>query len=281
MSLPEYVSYSSRKCYETCPGQYEFRYILKSPDLSDSTGSLFGLIIGKVFEWFYVRKLWMQPNPIVACENVVDEAAIWAYADKKLFFDRDAPLYLNLVAQVKMRIPSSIAIIRQHKLLASVSLAEVNLNVVHGDEKSGRSIKLGGRADFIHFHSNSDFWIVDGKASRHREQYTDPEQLIWYALQYYLKFHEAPSRLGFLYWSFPEDPIQWIAYDEDAMRRSLKRTYDVAGKIQLRQFAPSVSSACNLCGYIDSCPDGREYVRDMKLKSTVTQDNSVFGLEEV
>lgn len=275
-----YLSYSGRKSYLTCPRQYHFRYVLKDPTRSDPRGSIFGSAIGKVFQWFYDRRLWAEPDPGAACLAVVDEAMEAVFREEK-FDPSSDPGFRSMTRQDMVHyVPAGVETIRKLGLLTVNSRAEVDLTVLYGNEKYGMSIKMGGRADFVHSSDMLNVAIIDGKASKHREKYVDSEQLIWYAVQHYIKYHVAPVRLGFVFWSFPDDPIKWIAYDSQAMRASIDRTFDVAKKIELKAFDATPSGACHRCNYKDRCDDGRKYLSQRKKETGGGYiENSIFDLE--
>jgi hypothetical protein len=143
------------------------------------------------------------------------------------------------------------------------------------------TVKLGGRADFIHGTGRENLWIIDGKASKHREKYVDSEQLIWYGVQHYVKFHAFPNRLGFLFWSFPADPVSWIEFGPDDMRKSVDKTFEVAKKIRLKQFEATPTSECYRCDYKDRCDDGKRWIANRKMETGGRIESSIFDPEIV
>jgi len=190
------------------------------------------------------------------------------------------PIYIaNVEEELNEFVPKGVDVIRAHKLLSPNSRAEIDLTVNYTSQKHGMTIRLGGRTDFVHYHSPSDVWILDGKGSRHREKYVDSEQIIWYATQHYIKYHVATTRLGFLYWRFPNDPIQWIEYDEQSMRDSLNRTFDIAKRIRLNMFEPKPSSSCHRCDYRPHCSEGTRYLAERRVETGGRIESSIFDLD--
>lgn len=279
-----YLSYSGRKAYLTCPKQYEFRYITKPPISPDKTGSFFGSIIGKLFEWFYTNQLWAKSDPLAACLDLLPEAMQSVFSAEE-YDPRSNPDFVRELRENLIKhVPIGIDIIRKYELLTPVSRAEEDLSCVYTPPDSDFSIKLGGRADFIHGKNKLDIWIVDGKGSKHREKYVDSEQLIWYAVQFYLRYHVAPTRLGFLFYQFPDDPIQWIAYDGNTMRASVATTVDVCKKIRLRMFDAKPSDECGNCDYRNLCDEGRKFFAKKKADSPggrIDLDNCLFEMEQI
>lgn len=273
-----YLSYSGYKCYVVCPKKYEFVYIIKDKVYSDPKDSFFGSSIGKVMEWFYSQYLWTSSDPVDAALELIEPAMDAAFADKH--WDRNIdPVFVNMLrGEMRESIPHALEIVRKNRLLSSTSRAEVDLSVNYYSPSENMTIRMGGRADFIHG-QDTDIWIIDGKASKHREKYADSDQLIWYATQHFIKYHVAPSRLGFIYYKFPEDPIQWIAYDSQAIRDGINRTFDVAKKIKLEMFQPSPSTACNICNYRTKCDEGSRFVAEHKVATGGRITESIFSLE--
>jgi len=272
-----YLSYTGRKTYLTCPRKYWYRYVKKQEVPEDPRKAMFGLAMGKVFEWFYNRRFWLEPDPVRKCLEASD-TAIDDVCDERRF---DWKLHQNFLGElrrdVRKFIPHAVESIRAHKLLTACSRSEVDLSVYYA--RDGVKMRLGGRADFIH--GPKPLWIVDGKGSVHREKYVDSEQLIWYALLHYIKHHVAPDRLGFLHYRFPDDPMQWIVYDEQAMRSLLDKTFAIAGLILGGAFDPSPSGDCHRCEFRVLCSDGTKHLASRRVASGGRIGTSIFDVEDV
>lgn len=272
-----YLSYSGRRSYLLCPTQYKFQYIDHYDRITDPKQTMFGSVIGKVFEWFYSRKIWSEPDVKNSLLSLINPAIKLISEKEKFDVNSDLIFMQSLRDELQYYITCGIDTIRNNKLLTPDSRAEVDLTIMY---TRGITIKIGGRADFIHGDRNNT-WIIDGKGSKYRDKYLDSDQLIWYALQYYLKYHIAPTRLGFVFWKFPEDPIQWIDYDNNSLRASLNLTFEIAEKIRNREFGLKLSNACKFCGFHQYCSDGREYVKAMQVESVKYVENSIFDLEQL
>jgi hypothetical protein len=277
-----YLSYSGRKTYLGCPYKYELRYVRKDKVIFDPRKAMLGNVIGKIFEWFYERRAWATSDPVQATTSWIDDACRVIY-EQEHFDPQSDPAFVTLLRQDLHRfVPTGVEIIRAHELLTPQSVAELDLTVEYTSQKhDGLTLKLGGRTDFRHLKSDKSVWLMDGKASKHREKYVDSEQLIWYAVQHYLKYHVAPTRLGFMFWCFPDDPIKWIAYDNQAMRASLDLTFAVAKKIRLKQFDPTPSGECHRCDYSSKCEEGQKYLARRRVETGGRIENSIFDLESV
>ncbi len=274
-----YLSYSGRHTYLVCPRKYYFMYVLRDRTRGDPRRSFLGSAIGKVYEWFYSNQYWARPDPVAAALASVDDALNWTYQKEHWSPATDPAFCTILRRDLQKFIPEGIEIIRQNGFLTPRSQAEIDLTSVYTSPKDGMTLKLGGRADFLHGQSATDMWLLDGKASKHREKYVDSEQLIWYAVQYYVKYHVAPSKLGFVFWCFPEDPVKWVVYDNRAMRESIAKTFEVAKKIQLKMFDPVVSGECQRCDFIGRCEEGQRHVAKKKVESGSRIESSIFDLE--
>lgn len=278
MSSDLYLSYSGRKAYLICPKRYKLRYIDGILIPSDPENTIFGATIGKIFEWFYNNRLWLSDAHAAVISAI--EPAIEDITSDKKFDPMSHPDFMReLRADLHEFVPAGLETIRKHGLLSINSRAEVKLHVTHYNPKFGLTLRLGGYADFVHI-DGEQVWILDGKGSKWREQYIDIEQVIWYAVQFYLKFHIAPTRLGFIHWRFPEDPVQWVMYDEQSIRNSLNETFQVARNIKSGLFDAKTSGECRLCSHKDDCKEGKQYLATRRVEANGRIKNSIFGIEE-
>lgn len=281
MNTDMYLSYSARKTYLGCPKAYHYRYILKDKTKGDPRDRMFGIIIGRVFEEFYNKHIWKDPKVeqllLRECSIAIDDTF-----DKEGYVrGTDREYESGLKKDLAAFIPAGLEVIRKQKLLTPHSKAEVDLTVKYQSGSMSYAIKMGGRADFIHGNSLTDITILDGKASKHREKYVDSEQLVWYATQYYLKHSEAPKRLGFIFWSFPEDPVLWVSYTSDDMRKCVKTTIDVVESIKREEFEASPGKECNLCSYKGTCEEGIRHLAQLRVNRSGRIDTDLFDVEAV
>lgn len=261
MSYDIYLSYSGRASYLLCPKKYWFGYLCEEKLPRDPRNTLFGTVQGKVFEWFYVRAAWAEPDPVKTTMSFVEPAMKWTFEHEKWDPDQDPALVANIREGVTDLVPSTIDVIRTNRLISPATRCEYNLQLDCSHEGYDFLVRLGGKADFLHVFPTGN-WIIDGKASSYREKYVDIEQVIWYGVQHYLKFHVAPARLGFLYYRFPKDPLQWVDFTEESIRNSLKTTFETAKKIRLNMFDPTPSFECKRCDFRPRCPEGQKFLTD-------------------
>ena len=276
-----YLSYSGKKSYVTCPKQYEYKYILKEKAISNPKDILFGNIMGKIFEWFYNKKLWLRADIDSYLLNIVVDEAISECSSKVNFdLNSDIEFKSKLIKDVNGFVVSTLRVIRDQKLLSPISKSEIDLTSFYFDKESKITLKIGGRADFIHYFNNENIWIMDGKGSKYREKYIDSDQLIWYAVQHYIKYHIVPNRIGFLFYRFPSDPIKWIMLDDQLMREHVKRTIKSALQIMNGMFDPTPSIECRHCSFQSNCNDGIKYLADRRNKDGPFKSD-IFDLEMV
>ncbi|KKL72964.1 hypothetical protein LCGC14_2079660 [marine sediment metagenome] len=274
-----YLSYSGRKTYLVCPKDYWYRYEVRDKTRLDRQKSFFGQAIGTVFEWFYGKRVWAMDN-VTASTVAMIEPALTMILQKEGFDPASDPYVIGAIKEdLHTFVPKGVETIRANKLLTDNSRAEVDLTVVYTDQKTGLTVKMGGRADFVH--GCRDPSILDGKGSAHREKYVDSQQVIWYALLHYLRFHVAPSRIGFVYWRFPDDPLQWVSYDSQSLRDCVDQTFKVVQKILNKSFGPTPSPECNGCHYRQKCEEGIKYLEARKVENDGRFDHSIFEVERL
>lgn len=278
MGYDAYLSYSGRKIYLTCPKKYKHRYIDNLVPEFNPQNVMFGSVIGRIFELFYEKRLWMAPDVDQRMLSLIEPITAEIAKEKKFDPAADPQFTRQLSTDLERYVPAGMQTIRKHRLLFLDSRAEVKLNVVH--QMEGLRFMIGGRADFIH-RDGDEIWILDGKGSKYREKYIDIEQVIWYAVQFYLKYHVVPTRLGFIHWMFPEDPLQWVMFDADTLRGSLNKTYRSIQKIRNKEFDPKPSNECERCDYKDSCKEGKQYIAAHCIEKGSRIESSVFGLESL
>jgi hypothetical protein len=288
MNTPRYdfqISFSKYKVYASCPKKFHLKYILREVGVEfDETSAIFGIAIGKVFEWFYSRKYWCESNSLEVCIGSIEEAITYAFNDKKLNKNGDLTFLRELREKMHTYVPHGVSIIRENRFLSVMSDVEVDLTAVYKMPGQDLTLKIVGRPDFIHGSSKDDVFILDGKSSVHRGKYADNDQLILYAFLFYLRYNVVPRRLGFIFWQFPDTPISWIDYDANSFRSTVKKLFDASKKIcVLKEFDPTPSKDCTLCPYKSGCKEGNDYMDIMGYgsKEKIDLSNSLFQVEFV
>jgi CRISPR/Cas system-associated exonuclease Cas4 (RecB family) len=238
---------------------------------------MFGSIIGKIFEWFYNNRIWAGPNVLLNVMALIPKAMDRIFQHEKFDPLSDTWYVDNIKYELEQLVPHALEVIRKYHLISPNSVAELDLTQLYYSAEHNLTVKFGGKSDFIHYDRGVS--ILDGKASKHRELYSDTNQLIWYALLHYLKFRVAPSRIGFIYWRFPKDALQWVDYDAQSLRKLRNRTLTTVQNILNKKFDPTPSAACKLCSYNQTCQPGIKYLADHRVASVNRVESSVFDIE--
>lgn len=296
-----YLSFSGYKKKRDCGFAYWNEYINKTrtgePD--DRLGSIYGSVVGRLFEEFYKDKLWRMGNPqetlmnrVEATVNEIIRRETTPWKDKPggvLLWKGEGPgqnpqgMYTDreeLIADVRDTIPRGFRIIRQHRLVGPRTDAEFKLDYVTENKDI-----LGGRADFIidRVPPQSDTVIVDGKGSRHRGKYVDPQQLQWYAMLFWKHTGKLPDKLAFLFWRYgPDECMDWLDVVEDDVAELYETANDTIKGIQTSEkmllpgsspevargvFLPKANDKnCRFCPYASLCPPGQKIQEKLKSK---------------
>jgi len=276
-----------------CLYEYWHVYVNETPHSlpNDRLGAIYGIVVGKIFEIFYNERLWRTRNTRQVLSDRVEgeisralEEAVkpskgrpggvirWrgegeGQNPRGLYVDRQ-----ELMEDVLCGIEVGLDSIKKNLLVGRDAVAELKLDTTIGGHR------IGGRADFIMTRvQHRDRIIVDGKGTKKRGDYTDPLQLLWYAMLYREKEGRLPDSTAFLYWKF-EHPISmdWYTFtDEDAdkLRQKFLRVVTAVERLTRRVgvgkkpslevirniFPPEPSiSNCMFCPYAqeDVCPGG-------------------------
>ncbi len=299
-----YLSYSGYKKLD-CHFAYYNDYIAHTPKdgVDDRLGSIYGSVVGKLFEDFYAQKLWKKSEPQAYLMGLV-EKTVDKTIQRETTAWRDRPagtllwkgtgegqnpkgMYANreeLIADVRDAVARGFQIIRHHRLLGPRTDAEYKLDYeFEGDI-------YAGRADFViqRTKPHLDLLIVDGKGSQHRGRYVDPKQLQWYAMLFWLHSLKEgkpllPDKLAFLYWrSKPEECMDWLDISEGDVMELFENVKDTVQEIKRLEkmvlpnapidgvrgvFKPKANEKnCRFCPYASICPPGAKVQAALKEK---------------
>lgn len=281
-----YLSYSGYKLFKSCPRAFYHRYLDKTvpPERENKVNSLYGTVVGLLFETFYAERLWSQKGVAALlgarAAATLDQAIVREQRGGMVDFSDPKSNYKSkdaLLDDIRAAIPRGLGIIRHHRLLGKDALAEVKLDWTTGPHT------IGGRADFIltRIAPDNDLLILDGKGSKWREKYVDVTQLHWYAMLYQKHHGRLPDRLGFVFWRCEAgEAVDWVEVDEgvtDSLCRDVVRTMDEIAaqwgemeKLGTNERLPLVMEhygakpdrgGCRLCAYSSVCPEGRSLLR--------------------
>lgn len=180
----------------------------------------------------------------------------------------------GLLEDIRLGIPRGIRIIREHRLLGPIAVAEMKLDHRYDNHM------VGGRADFvIEREKEKDVIILDGKGSKHGKKYVEDAQLKWYAFLYEQKTGRLPDKLGFVFWRFDGDKaLHWIPVDRDDIHTLKEEVLGTMTRIEAsvkhlnlltekpkaafearEEFFPAQPSfSCNLCSFLGLCDEGKK-----------------------
>jgi hypothetical protein len=173
-------------------------------------------------------------------------------------------------------------------------------------------LPVGGRADVILRRDDTGITILDGKNGRRYKDkktggymtYTDPDQLRWYALCFYIAYRKLVDRLGFVYYRYPwgaprvdadgipvlddqgepvlEQGVEWVTYTKEDLQGLADRAIKARRGMDREKFDPNpVPSYCRLCDFETVCPQRQEQrKRNAKSRKSSEMFDVLEGLQE-
>jgi len=284
--------WSSLKTYEECPRKFLWGRGYKEIDVGGGPGrrkpvpvrrsahhAVLGIAIQEVIERFYNDELWLLVSPQELLPRLMEitEKTLSRELASKYVDWREAPTREEMEKLAKAAVVGYIHTLKKHNLLGPYAKAEVDLTAY-----LNKWVPIGGRADMIIRRADTGVTILDGKNSKRYKNkkkaggwitYTDPDQLRWYALCYYLCYNkQLPDRVGFVYFRYPSgDPvldtegketgeiepgIEWVNFTLDDLRGLGQRALDAKKGMDREQFEPVPSPpTCRFCDYETVCAE--------------------------
>lgn len=303
MSTRRFTLYwSSMTTYEACPQSFLWGRGWGTIDLGQGPGrpkkvpvqssehhAIMGIVLANFWEWLYNEEQWKHPEGLV--DRMLDRArkefsrlCMSKYVDWRL-----APSREEMWQILEDGIRGYFRTMKHHKLLGPYARSEVDLVCY-----INKWTPVGGRADLI-FRRNEDgkdlITILDGKNSRRYKgskgklfTYTDPDQLRWYAMCFYLSYKRMPDRLGFIYFRYPygqekldgdgdpipavdengiplghneiEEGVEWVDFTRDDLKGIAQRAVDAMRGMNREKFeARPEPKTCKFCAYETVCPE--------------------------
>jgi CRISPR/Cas system-associated exonuclease Cas4 (RecB family) len=291
-----YLSYTGFTTFRNCKRAYYYKYIFK-PILAKPVNRvhmLYGDVVGKLFEKFYIDQIWrnreMIPILLSHVRPILNKVVIQEI-NKGGVFDWTEPglkpgtrSIIEVEQEVRESIPRGVRSILRHRLLGVDVGTEVVLN-----SRVGGNV-LAGRADFIihRLRPYNDLVIIDGKGSRWREKFTDDRQLRWYSMLYQLRNKKIPDHVGFLYWRESEDTsLDWKEVSQTELNDLQNAALEMIKEIlELKKqsgnatavFLATSGSRCQFCDYRQICPEGTR-ILSVNTKSQI-REGAKCGVEE-
>ena len=241
--------------------------------------AVLGTVIQAVVERFYSDALWASLGPEVLRERLLQLAdEHFKLEIARRFIDwRLSPTRQEMEQTIRDGVLGYMKTLKAHRLLGSYAKAEVDL-VGYVNNYT----PIGGRADVVIKRDqdpNKGTMIIDGKNGKRYKDghgglktYTDPDQLRWYALCFYLAYHHLPDRLGFCYYRYPygspaldangrptgktEEGIEWVTFTQEDLKGLAQRAVDARKGMDFEKFpAKPDPQGCRFCDYDTVCPE--------------------------
>lgn len=239
--------------------------------------AVMGIAIQYVIERFYNDELWkflrgrqLQKRLLELTEKETNRLLAKKYIDWT-----ESPPKDDLRQIIRDGVLGYLHTLKKHRLLGEYAQAEVDL-VGYVDKWN----PIGGRADMIIRRPDTGVTILDGKNSkRYKDKktggwmtFTDPDQLRWYALCYYIIYKKLPDRLGFVYFRYPagspvidpsgkdtgelEEGIDWVDCTMEDVKGLAQRALDARKQMNFEKFPANPSyQTCKFCDYETVCPE--------------------------
>lgn len=256
------------------PGQKKPKPIQKSEH-----HAVMGTAIQAVIEKFYNEGLWKILAPMELRDRLLEMGkeefrleCSRRFIDWRLCEPREEQEKLVLDG-----ILGYMKTMKAHKLLGPYARCEVDM-VGYVNKYT----PIGGRADLTIRRDTEPrlgVTILDGKNGKRYKDgkggwmtYTNPDQLRWYALCFYLMYRKLPDYLGFLYYRFPygapvidpdgvdtgktEEGVEWVTFTLEDLKGLAQRAVDARKAMDKEKFQATPSSkTCRFCDYETVCPD--------------------------
>lgn len=272
------------------------------PVKSSEHHSLMGNVIQIVLENMYNQELWRDGANLKArLKELLDKE--FTLALNKAYIDwrrMDCPPQTEMYQICWDGIWGYIKTMKQHKLLGPYARCEVELPAW-----VNKYTPINGRADFIIRRDDVGIMILDGKNSKTKGKYTDPDQLRWYALCFWLAYSQMPSKLAFVYYRYPygklvvddegnplkdengnetgqvEEGLDWVEFTEADLKGIAQRAVDARKGMDFHKFDPNPEpSICKFCDFETVCEARKETKRTRNRKTTLEQIENADGLIE-
>ena len=305
---PKFTMYwSNLEMYEDCAQKFLWSRGWHDIDLGNGLGrsktrpvkssehhALMGNVIQKVIENMYNQELWRDgANLKNRLKDMLDKEFTLALAKAYIDWGRpDCPPQTELYSICWDGVSGYLKTMKQQKLLGPYARAEVELPAL-----VNKYTPINGRADLIIRRDDVGVLILDGKNAKTKGKYTDPDQLRWYALCFWLAYDQMPNKLGFVYYRYPygkpildeegketgeiEQGVDWVDFTEADLKGIAQRAVDARKGMDFHKFDPKPDpSVCKLCDFETVCDARKATKRTRNRKTTLEQVANADGLLE-
>lgn len=318
---PRTLYYSPFDMYENCPQNFLWSKGWGTIDLGYGPGkrkplpekksehhAVMGTAIQAVIERFYNDQLWRLLTPIQLRDRLMelaDQEFKLELARRYIDWGKAMPRE-EMEKLIKDGIRGYIRTLKHHLFLGPYAKAEVDL-IGYVNQYT----PVGGRADLIIRREDTGVTILDGKNSKRYKDghgglmtHTNPDQLRWYALCYYLAYHKLPDRLGFVYYRYPygapmcdvdgfpildemgtqkiEEGVEWVSFTMEDIKGLGQRAVDASHSMFKEHFPPQPTpKGCKYCDYLSICPERQAQIaanrRSPSKKNEVIKEGTGIG----
>lgn len=302
--------WSNLELYEQCPQGFLWGRGWGAIDVGGGPGrkkpvpfkdskhhAVMGIVLAGVMEKLYNDEMWRQPEGLAnRLTDMVKREFNYQIGKSRNYIDwRLAPSKQAMLEVCTSGIIGFLRTMKYNRLLGEYAKSEVDL-VGYVNKYT----PIGGRADLI-IRRGADqdvlpgISILDGKNSQSKGKYTDPDQLRWYALCFYLAFGQMPDRLGFIYYRYPygmpvedkdgnpilddegnpmtEQGVDWVEFSREDIQGLARRAVNALKSMQREKFEPTPSpKACRFCNYESVCSARQEQKKTRARKPKNTDD---------
>lgn len=240
-----WLSFSSYSTYLSCPKRYKYQVDrVTPPEIASKYFALYGILVQKFFEDY--------TNILIPKKVLVNEETVRNVLEKR-WQELLQKEYVNWNDPWVRETPSQMFEEALSDILENISTfdfwSDVRSEVTYKINLKNSGDVLNGRIDFIRFFPDGSVELLDGKSTKHLDR-VDPEQLLFYALMYFLRHKKLPKRLGFLFYRYKI--IKYIDFNRDILitfknklalaKKAIKLDRDFEARVKL-------SKNCQWCSY--------------------------------
>lgn len=319
MAKPFTLYWTSLQRYEDCPQKFLWYRGWGAIDCGGGAGkkkpkphkdsrhhAVMGIVIQGVLEQMYNQEWWKSPAELVQLlQDELDRQFKLEVARNYIDWRVAGMTQTEMYNICKDGVFGYLKTFKHHKLVGQYARSEQDY-VAYIDKYN----PVGGRIDFLIRRDDNPLkgiTLLDGKNSKHRGKYTDPDQLRFYALVFYLNTGVMPDRLGFVYFRYPhgylppeeewskdangvpqspepDEGIEWIPFTKEDLKGIAQRAVEARRGMDKEQFKATPSpSMCRLCDYESVCPERQAQIAKNRRKPKGKSDafSEVTGVIEL
>lgn len=239
----------------------------KKPVKKSEHHALMGIVLADMCEFFYNDEEYRNPQGMFRRLEDKVRRSFDRNLRKKYIDWTAAPARDEMWDIIWEGTVGFIKTVKDNKLLGPYARSEVELLGY-----INQYTPVGGRADIIIRRDDIGVAILDGKNSLSKGKYTDPDQLRWYALCYYLFYGKLPDRLGFVYFRYPsgkpildkdgnqtlerETGVDWVEFSKEDIQGLAQRAVAARKGMHKEKFEPTPKAKhCRWCEFETVCPE--------------------------